>query len=475
MPPLMQLPAYRLENTQLDTEPAINALMQNRAFGLQQDRMGMDRERLGMDRERFGMERQRFASQQEDAVRKRVGGLALLTMQEGDEAKRAEKWKQVLSLHPDAAKLGSHYGDHRTGPLALLADAGMADDYLKFQLQKQQSDLAARQAQIAQAQEGRAAAMHPGAIELQRAQIAQAQQRDELSGAKAAILKQLMPAPAPQMGAPAPRVVPQSYEAPGADPNMIPIQAPSQVQPRQPGVFDNLTPGQRAGVALGIVGMGDAGKIIADADPAALGKEAKNKIEERLLNTTESLARLNQISSMYKPEFQTIENRMGYAWTELLSKTRAGQAAVTPEQAQGLAEFAAFRADSVSQMNEYIKSITGATMTNAEAGRIEGAMPKVGTGVFDGDSPTSFKAKMDNAIRSAKLSLARNNYLRKNGFNGDVNKAAAVMPLERMNGIINQRAGAILRETQSQNPGINQQQLMPLVRQRLRAEFGIDA
>lgn len=139
------LPSYNY-NAMLNFEPVTQALQQNRSNA-------MADEKLGMERERFGMERDRVAEAKQDAIRKRVGGLALLTLQEQDAAKRDAKWKQVMSLHPEAAKLPSHYADPSTGPLALLADAGMSDAYLNHQLRQQQ-------AALAQAADGRAAALH---------------------------------------------------------------------------------------------------------------------------------------------------------------------------------------------------------------------------------------------------------------------------------------------------------------------------
>lgn len=483
MPPLMRLPGYEVpQNALMNYAPINQGLSSIRQQNEQDRQYGLQQEQLGMQRERFGMEKQRFASEERRRIIDQVGNLAAAADGATDPRQRSILLKRALELHPDYAsgKLDPAYMDPVNGPKILSAEAGKARDALAEE-ERKLSIAGKRQALAQGAQEG------PLRLDLLRAQTSQANQRDELGQAKAAILRGMLPGlGVNQGGAPAqggqPRLQPQSYGGaetgvPGTvadDPNFVRTQAagPAPSAPA-PGMLDNLTPGQRAGVALGMIGMGDAGKIIADADPRKLGNEARNELDKKQLNTTESLARLNQISQSYRPEFQQIEPRLGFAWTDLVSKFRAGR--VSPEQQRQLAEFSAFRADAINNLNQYIKEITGAAMTNAEAERLTKALPNPGSGIFDGDSPPDFEAKLKAGIRNARLAIARYNFMRANGFTGNVEEAAKSVPLERMNKIINDRAGAILRETQNANPGIAPDQLRPLVRQRLRSEFGIDA
>ena len=102
-----------------------------------------------------------YGQKQDDRLKAKFGNAALLTLQESDPAKRAAKWQQILALHPDAKNLDASYTNPDTGPLALLSDAGMAGDYLKYQLQKQSAAIQA-------AQEGRAQQLFPGQLEAQR-------------------------------------------------------------------------------------------------------------------------------------------------------------------------------------------------------------------------------------------------------------------------------------------------------------------
>ena len=94
-------------------------------------------EQMGMQRERFGMEREKFGDAKAQRAKQAAGNLALLTLQEGDPNKQAERWQSFLTTHPNAAGLDPKYRDPRTGPLAVLADAGMAQTYLDYRMKQQ--------------------------------------------------------------------------------------------------------------------------------------------------------------------------------------------------------------------------------------------------------------------------------------------------------------------------------------------------
>ena len=176
MPPLMQLPGYEFpRNALVDFKPVNDAIDSNRANALASRRADMDQERLGMERERLSMAKASHSEAQQEATRKRLGGQALLALQESDEGKQAAIHKQLLSAHPNAANLPEHYRTPKTGLLAIVGDAGLADQYLKYQLQKEQAARAA-------AAEGRAAALHP--LHVQDAELAVKAKQRELDNPK---------------------------------------------------------------------------------------------------------------------------------------------------------------------------------------------------------------------------------------------------------------------------------------------------
>ena len=163
------LPAYRVNPMLVDLSPV------NDALGSYQQQLNTNA-KFGQDQKRLDMETERFQSQKQDAVRQRLGNVALLTLQENDPAKRAQKWAQIIQTHPDAASLDPKYHDPGVGPMAVLGDAKMAQDYLNYQMRMAQEGRAAAAAQ-------READLHPGQKKLQDIQIMNAQ-RDLDQGGK---------------------------------------------------------------------------------------------------------------------------------------------------------------------------------------------------------------------------------------------------------------------------------------------------
>lgn len=297
-------------------------------------------------------------------------------------------------------------------------------------------------------------------------------------------------APMPQHGMPGqPQIMPQSNVAPQGDPNMILAQAgpqPPQGQPQaapqqqsDPIVQTPLGPmpqskAQSLAFGLAYQGKGEAGKMImGGANPAQLEGATRKDLEERAAGSIESMARLRAIREQYKPEYLQIEQRIGFAWTDALAKSATLAKRLKPEQIAELQSYTEFRSDAVANTNAEIKFQTGATMTDAEAKRIISTLPNAGAGIFDGDSPPAFKAKLDAATRRVELATARSLWLRRNGFNGTVDEAALKMPLSAMPQFIEQRRQAIEQDLRKQSPQARPEQLMPLVQQRLRAEFGM--
>lgn len=474
------------QNAMLDLSPINEALDQRQRNAMLQGQQDIQREELGMRRQELDMRQRQFDTNQQTATIQRLGrrAQAIAALPEND-PRRAAGWQALLREHPDAAALGPEWQDPRLGPQMLVAEAGEWMDPMKRRL---------LEAHTAQAEAG--VANIPLQQELTRAQIEQARRKDARAEMEANIFAELFPGLRQQSGAPAPapQAIPQAAPQqgggasmqpmsapvdPGADPMLIRTQAADtgpEAAPQQPGVADRLTPAQRQAMGLALIGKGDAGKILLDADNTnRLGQAATNAVEKDLTAGFNQLGRLTEIQRQFKPEFLTWDKRAGFAWDALMDKTGFTRRSLTPQQTQELAEFSAFKQDATENLNRYIKEITGAQMSEAEAARLMRAMPNPGVGIFDGDSPTEFKAKLDNAIRSAQLAYARNAYLRRNGFAGTAEEAARMVPLQKMQGIIQERTNGILQEVQRANPGVPPAQLAPLVRQRLRAEFGISA
>lgn len=192
------------------------------------------------------------------------------------------------------------------------------------------------------------------------------------------------------------------------------------------------------------------------------GKTAKNKAEEKLFDTTESLSRLTAIEGLAKPEFQEMGTKWGM-WSKAL-KEKAGYK-LNENEKKSLEDFSKYRRRAYEHLNKYLNEISGAAITEQEARRLLKTLPDPGENIWDGDSPTEFKAKLEDAMQSARWAIARYNYAMKNGLNWKT------ISLENMPEIVNERASQI--EAEVKRPGMDAGTVRQEVKKRLAAEFGV--
>lgn len=324
-----------------------------------------------------------------------------------------------------------------------------------------------------------------------QAEIKKLNDGDPLKAAKVKLLQQLMGGQEAPTGVPQPQLLPQSNETterlpqaiptgaegnPVSDPNVIRTQtaAPGQQPPASP--MDNLSPTQRQAMALNLVSPGMGNALLKDDKAAGFGTATKNKIEGKVFDTAEGMARLNGIQKSFRPEFMTMGGGIKAGWIKMVDKIRAGGMKPTPEQTKYLTEYTQFKQDAWDNLNRYIKEITGAQMSEAEAARLMRSMPNPGTSFYDGDSPAEFKAKMDNTVRQLKLSAARYNYLRSAKFKGRQMvgpNGQSRISLQQMRGVIEKRAQEIAREMKRANPDMDGNLIRAQADQATLKEFGI--
>jgi hypothetical protein len=201
-----------------------------------------------------------------------------------------------------------------------------------------------------------------------------------------------------------------------------------------------------------------------------LGKPAQGAVDTGLLDTTKGIMTLSTIEGQFRPEFQQVMPRAGAMWASWKDKAGVG---MSPDESKFLKDFSAYKRNAINTMNEYIKSITGAAMSEQEAQRILKGMPSPGEGVFDGDSPTEFKAKLDDAMRQTKMSLARYEYIKRNGIALTDITVKAIIPLERMPQIMNERGNELEAQFKRGNPNMPSTEVQNRVRAVLAKEFGL--
>lgn len=201
-------------------------------------------------------------------------------------------------------------------------------------------------------------------------------------------------------------------------------------------------------------------------NPANLSQSTIGSLEEAAANAANQLSRLDSIAQSFRPEYLEVVPRGQAAWSSIRERMGAN---LSPQQREQLASFTAFRRETVANLNQTIKDITGAAMTEAEAGRLSQQVPVAGTGIFDGDSPTEFKSKLDGAVKSARNSLMRANWARMNGL--DPLKSG--VSLEEVPGLVEKRGAEIEAAVRGEMPGADPGAVLQEVRKRLGREFGM--
>jgi hypothetical protein len=164
----------------------------------------------------------------------------------------------------------------------------------------------------------------------------------------------------------------------------------------------------------------------------------RTKIQTKQFDTQESLVRLREMADQYRPEFQEIPTRLGAAWTGL--KARFGAGDVPPEERQLLTDFAEYRRNAFEAFNAYIKNIAGTQVSAAEEKRTNNALPNPGTGIFSGDDPITFEAKMNSAIEMAEKASIRYHHYLQQGIT-DPEEMALRAPLDSIELYINETTG----------------------------------
>lgn len=137
---------------------------------------------------------------------------------------------------------------------------------------------------------------------------------------------------------------------------------------------------------------------------APLTSTVTTGVQKDTIKLQDQLAAIDMIGANYNPAFNELPTKMGM--TALSLQDWAGMD-LAPEQSQALTEFSRYRSASSSATNEKIKEFAGTAVSAAEAQRLLTEMPNAGTGIFDGDGPTQYEAKLGLVKEKLKAGLVR--------------------------------------------------------------------
>lgn len=130
-------------------------------------------------------------------------------------------------------------------------------------------------------------------------------------------------------------------------------------------------------------------------------KKITQNLQEKIVTSTEQYDNLMGILDGFDPSFLTYQGKLSGLLSSLQEKAGID---LSGDQKKQLRQLKFFERDVNEALNLYIKAITGAQMSEAEAGRLKKAFPNLD------DAPTEFLAKMDSLQKDVLLATARTNY-----------------------------------------------------------------
>lgn len=268
-------------------------------------------------------------------------------------------------------------------------------------------------------------------------------------------------APQPALGASAPSSVasaPVNLTPPGVErPSWM---AGSVLQPATPAA-PNLPPGA---VSLGASGP-------PNGNPAGLEPKVKAEVETQLLESQNAMAGINRTRELFRPEFLQTSTRLGNWWSATRERTPELLGKLDEPARKDLTDFTRWRSSAYQDLNQIIKDQSGAAVTDQELQRMMVARPNPGTGVFNGDSPTEFKAKMDEVLELKQRAVLRNAWALRRGVSPLDSGVSLDQVPKMMTGLLDDAAQAI----QAANPNMKRDQIKAEAMRQVGQALGVGA
>lgn len=218
-------------------------------------------------------------------------------------------------------------------------------------------------------------------------------------------------------------------------------------------------------------GMGELGGALGDA----LTKSTKTTLEKKIISQSDILDMLARAQSQYSEEFHRLDGRFSAFKTAIREKTQgtflqSWIGAASPEQKQHLKNFSKYKATAASTFTSILKELSGVAVNPTEYKRAEAFIPNVGTGIFDGDSPTQVEAKRENMAEFTTNAIRKYHYLKKHGLELEDIRAPSV---DSMPEIVQQRGQQLMVVYTTGLSPMNELEAMKAVERQLLIEFGI--
>jgi hypothetical protein len=212
--------------------------------------------------------------------------------------------------------------------------------------------------------------------------------------------------------------------------------------------------------------------LVETGTPGSFGgstKATRTKIQGKLFDAANSLARLNQIDLSFDEKFQTVGTKANQARISAQLKFAPGTVSESDRAERG--RFITHSQNAFDNLSITLNELSGAAITPQEFERLKKSLPNPGEGIFDGDDEVAFGSKLGNARDKAKLAIMRYTYFSRNGVT-DVNQIAGIVSLDGMKQFIDNRGQQIVADIKAGNPEISDKEAEILADQQLQSEFG---
>ncbi len=198
-------------------------------------------------------------------------------------------------------------------------------------------------------------------------------------------------------------------------------------------------------------------------DQSGLSQATINKVEEQMLQNTGRLDRLAAIQTSFRPEYMTLPEKVKQGATKY-SEWLGFEP--SPERKKALSEYTAFTSKAYNELNQTIREMSGAAVTDGEAAR-----QLKTTANPDGDSPTEFQSKLKENMRFVTLAQARLAILRQKGMMLDTKSPQ--MSLEQAENQMREREQALTQQVRRLSPNADDEAIRRIVKHNMAREFGI--
>lgn len=190
--------------------------------------------------------------------------------------------------------------------------------------------------------------------------------------------------------------------------------------------------------------------------PAGVSSGTQKGLEESVINAQAGLSRLRAIGQSFNAKLLELPTQAKAAF--LAGKEKLG-GTLSTEEKKLVSDMTTFRVDTLKNLNNYIKEVTGAAMSAAEADRITQSMPNMD------QSGTEFLAAYSATMRELNSVQARSMYALRNGL--DPKK----VPLSQIGPIIDERGQSLMDQFTAN--GMSDEEADAATKEQLRREFGL--